>query len=94
MVKLRILKQGVKMVIFVIWLVFAILSLFFWAIGKRKGISNEDEMPFLVKICYFIAQFPFFLIAATFVTLGYLLGFILKHTLELLLFLFSKNKKE
>lgn len=34
------------MEIFIVWLVFVMLSLFFWAIGKRKGVTNEDELPF------------------------------------------------
>lgn len=50
------------MEIFIIWLIFVILSLFFWAIGKRKGIVDEDKLPFLVKICYTMQSFPFFLL--------------------------------
>lgn len=81
------------MVIFIIWLVFVILSLFFWAIGKKNGISNENEMPFLVKICYTIAQFPFGLIVLTFIILGHLLGFILKSVIELLIFFSPSEEK-
>ncbi|BEJ82308.1 hypothetical protein B10460_08780 [Campylobacter coli] len=81
------------MEIFIIWLIFVILSLFFWAIGKRKGITNEDELPFLVKICYTIAQLPFGLIAIIFIVFGYIFGFIFKIIFELLLFCFSNNKK-
>ncbi|EAK0793775.1 hypothetical protein ACL3DF_001196 [Campylobacter lari] len=81
------------MEIFLIWLVFVILSLFFWAIGKRKGIVDEDKLPFLVKICYTIAQFPFGLIAIIFIVFGYIFGFIFKIIFELLLFCFSSNKK-
>ncbi|HEH5471292.1 TPA: hypothetical protein SHD59_000210 [Campylobacter coli] len=82
------------MEIFLIWLAFVALSLFFWAIGKRKGITNENEMPFLVKICYTIAQLPFGLIAIIFIVFGYIFGFILKIIFELLSFLFSKSEKE
>ncbi|OEW31866.1 MULTISPECIES: hypothetical protein [Campylobacter] len=81
------------MEIFIIWLIFVILSLFFWAIGKRKGITNEDELPFLVKICYTIAELPFLFIAAIFIIFGYIFIFILKIIFELLNFIFSNNKK-
>ncbi|MFX3627700.1 hypothetical protein [Campylobacter sp. LH-2024] len=81
------------MEIFLIWLVFVVLSLFFWAIEKRKGITNDNELPFLVKVCYTVAQFPFGLIAMIFIALGHLFGFILKIIFELLFFVFSKEKK-
>ncbi|HEF3293795.1 TPA: hypothetical protein R9A32_000192 [Campylobacter jejuni] len=81
------------MEIFIIWLIFVILSLFFWAIGKRKGIVDEDKLPFLVKICYTIAELPFLFIAAIFIIFGYIFIFILKIIFELLNFIFSNNKK-
>ncbi|HEA8110572.1 hypothetical protein L8W66_07455 [Campylobacter lari] len=81
------------MEIFLIWLVFVILSLFFWVIGKRKGITSEKELPFLVKICYTIAELPFLFIAAIFIIFGYIFRFILKIIFELLNFIFSNNKK-
>ncbi|EAK2892721.1 hypothetical protein C2Q47_05060 [Campylobacter coli] len=82
------------MEIFIVWLVFVMLSLFFWAIGKRKGVTNEDELPFLVKICYTIAQLPFGLIAIIFIVLAIYLDLFLKLYLNFCFFVFliTRNK--